>query len=808
MTLRGPPLAAPRTIAQAADRGCSCGRTPLTIGGSTRSPAVNDADALSLRPWGVHRIPECTRLSLHTTPLDLVWNAVSADDSRPDVAPPTEARLAAGGVPAADEIREMSRLAVVVAVIVLVFALVSLAIVVETGDPASAAAGAVQMVIIVALVYARRQLRLGRTDRGVVLIVVSVLAACLVMAAIPPPVPALAAAPLIAVAFSLSLFHGRRLRAALIAVWIVAIVIAIIVEFTPPSPDLPPEVAAASRVATFAAVVGLVVLVLYRHRRRLEGAMNDVQTTGIALRASEERYRLLFDGLVDAVFLHETTDDGLPGRIVAVNDVACRRLGYERDELLRMTVADIDAPDSPVVPQDVVARLQRGEQVLFEQTHVARDGRLIPVEVNTRTFQLQARPVVLAVARDISDRRRAEQELQQRDELLRQAQKMELVGRLAGGVAHDFNNMLGVILGNTELALAQVDPAQPAHADLLEIQDAAERSTDLTRQLLAFARKTAVVPAVLDLNETVSGLLPMLQRLIGENVQLAWCPGADVWPVVMDPSQVDQILVNLCLNARDAIADVGTITIGTANCAIDAAFCASHADAVPGEHARLTVSDTGRGMDRDVLDHVFEPFYTTKGVGEGTGLGLATVHGSLLQNHGFITVSSAPGHGSTFEIYLPRDSGQGESPRPAGALDSSTGGLETILLVEDEPAMLRLATRALEAQGYTVLAAGGPTEAIRLATDHADEIRLLVTDVLMPGMNGRDLADALSPLHPGLACVFMSGHAADTMTAGGTVDEGTCFIQKPFSLHDLSAKVREALDDVPDRLLDPAGPSR
>ena len=743
-----------------------------------------------------------------TRPSDTDPIAASVDHHRQDVASPAEARPPAGDAVLTDENREMSRLAVVVAVVVLVFAFMSLAIVVGTGDAASAAAGVVQVVIVVALVYARRQLLLGRTDRGVVLIVVSVLVACLVMAAVPPPVPALAAAPLIAAAFSLSLFRGQRRRAALIAAWIVAIVTAIIVEFTPPSPDLPSEVAAAARVATFAAVVGLVALILYRHQRRLEGAVNDVQTAGIALRASEERYRLLFDGLVDGVLLHETTDDGLPGRIIAVNDAACRRLGYDRDELLRMTVGDIDAPDSPVITRDVIARLRRGEQVLFEQTHVARDGQPIPVEVNTQALQLQGRPVVLSVVRDISDRRRVEQELRQRDELLRQAQKMELVGRLAGGVAHDFNNMLSVILGNTELALGEVDPARPAHAELLEIQGAAERSADLTRQLLAFAPKTPVVPVVLDLDETVPGLIPMLQRLIGENVRLDWHPGSDVWPVMMDPSQFDQVLVNLCINARDAIDDVGVITIGTANCTIDAAFCARHADAMPGDHARLTVHDTGRGIDAAVLDHIFEPFYTTKAVGQGTGLGLATVHGSLRQNHGFITVSSAPGHGSTFEIYLPRYDGRVGSPRPADAPGSSQGGHETILLVEDEPAMLRFATRALESQGYTVLAAGSPGDAIRLAAEHADEIRLLVSDVVMPGMNGRDLANTLLPLYPHLGCMFMSGHAADVITAGGVVDDGTFFIQKPFSLCDLSAKVRHALADLPDRPPELAGASR
>jgi signal transduction histidine kinase/ActR/RegA family two-component response regulator len=361
-------------------------------------------------------------------------------------------------------------------------------------------------------------------------------------------------------------------------------------------------------------------------------------------------------------------------------------------------------------------------------------------------------------------------------------------------IFHDFNNMLAVILGHAEMALLQVDPAQPLHADLEEIRTAAERSANLTRQLLAFARKQTVAPKVLDLNETVAGMLKLLQRLIGENIHLTWQPGANLWPVRVDPSQIDQILANLCVNARDAIADVGTITIETGNAVFDEAYCAAHPDAVPGEYVRLAVSDTGCGMDQDTLAHIFEPFFTTKGVGKGTGLGLATVYGIVKQNNGFITVYSEPGQRTTFTIYLPRQVGKAEQARLAGAAEPALRGQETILLVEDEPVILELTTVMLERQGYTVLAASTPGEAIRLARERAGNIHLLMTDVVMPEMNGRDLAKNLLSLYPQLKHLFMSGYTANVIAYNGVLDEGVYFIQKPFSIKGLAAKVREALD--------------
>ena len=389
-----------------------------------------------------------------------------------------------------------------------------------------------------------------------------------------------------------------------------------------------------------------------------------------------------------------------------------------------------------------------------------------------------------------------EQAVRKRDALeaqLHQAQKMEAVGRLAGGVAHDFNNMLAVITGHADLALERTAPDSPLHADLLEIQEAAQRSADLTRQLLAFARKQTIAPQVLDLNHTIAGMLKMLRRLIGEDIDLRWKPAAPLWPVRMDPAQLDQILANLVVNARDAIAGVGKITIETSQTEFDEAYCETHAGFIPGSYVLLAVSDNGCGMDQEVLAQLFDPFFTTKPQGQGTGLGLATVYGIVKQNHGFINVYSEPGQGTSFKIYLPRHATDPVSTRRIPAPAAAPTGSEIVLLVEDEEALLKLSARLLERLGYTVLAAGGPTQALELAAAHGGPIDLLLTDVIMPEMSGRDLWQRLSALRPGLKCLFMSGYTANVIAHHGVLDDGVHFLQKPFSREALATKVREAL---------------
>jgi PAS domain S-box-containing protein len=396
----------------------------------------------------------------------------------------------------------------------------------------------------------------------------------------------------------------------------------------------------------------------------------------------------------------------------------------------------------------------------------------------------------IEVIKDITELKRSEKTNIQLQEQLLQAQKIESVGRLAGGVAHDFNNMLGVILGHAELAQIQLDKTQPLHCHLEEIRKAAQRSADLTRQLLAFARKQTIAPQILSINETVEGMLGMLQRLIGEDIDLAWHPGKEGLMVKMDPSQIDQILVNLCVNARDAISDNGEITIETRITSIDEQYCARHANCLPGTYVTLSVSDNGRGMDAEIQSHLFEPFYTTKETGQGTGLGLATVYGIVQQNNGFINVYSEPGQGSTFRIYLPQCDGEKIERKASGNIQTSHGH-ETILLVEDEPMVLEMTIAMLESLGYTILPATTPKEALRLAREHEGNIHLLLTDVIMPEMNGRDLANQLVIICPEIKLLFMSGYTANAIAHHGVLDEGVQFIQKPFTLPDLAAKLRQ-----------------
>jgi signal transduction histidine kinase/CheY-like chemotaxis protein len=386
----------------------------------------------------------------------------------------------------------------------------------------------------------------------------------------------------------------------------------------------------------------------------------------------------------------------------------------------------------------------------------------------------------------------------QLEEQYRQTQKMEAIGQLAGGVAHDFNNMLGVILGYAELALTEVDQSHPLYNKLKEIEKAALRSADITRQLLAFARKQTIEPKVLNLNETVEGMLKMLRRLIGEDINLTWQPGDDLWPVKVDPAQIDLVLVNLCINGRDAIAGIGRMTVQTENSILSEEYCAAHTECVPGEYVRMTVTDSGCGIDKLTLSQIFEPFFTTKGVGEGTGLGLATVFGAVRQNNGFINVSSGLGLGTSFTIYLPRYHGDTKQADKELAPPPVMRGKATILLVEDEAAILSMTMAILKKLGYAVLPAGSPEEAIRRAADFFGEIDMLMTDVIMPGLNGRDLADLLLEDYPQMRCLFMSGYTADIISNHEVLDKDVYFLQKPFAKKDLAVKLRQVLENKPE----------
>ena len=510
-----------------------------------------------------------------------------------------------------------------------------------------------------------------------------------------------------------------------------------------------------------------------------------------ALRESETRFRTLVDSAPVGIFVQSA------GRFLYLNPAMVKLLGAaEPKDLLDSEFMPHIAPEyHEAIRERIRVQRETGAPAppMFQE-YLKLDGSRIPVETEAVPFRFHGRDAHLVFVRDITARLKAEAQREHLQTQLLQAQKMDSVGRLAGGVAHDFNNMLGVIMGHADLALIQIDPAHPVFADLQEIQKAAARSADLTRQLLAFARKQTVAPKVLDLNEIVEGMLKMLRRLIGENIDLAWLPTQKPAILKMDPSQIDQILANLCVNARDAIARAGEVAIETANASLDDAFCASHAGALPGAYVRLDVRDTGCGMDAETLSHVFEPFFTTKGPGEGTGLGLATVYGIVKQNGGFIYAQSEPGHQTSFQIYLPRHGDKRDLPPQEEAAPPPQRGHDTILPVEDEPAILHTTAQILQTLGYDVWKVGAPVEALRLARESNGKIHLLVTDVVMPGMNGRDLAQKIRALHPEIKCLFMSGYTADIIARNGALDEGLTFIAKPFSKRTLAIKIREALD--------------
>ena len=533
--------------------------------------------------------------------------------------------------------------------------------------------------------------------------------------------------------------------------------------------------------------------------RKLETKMEQLeqdilqrQKTEARLRASEERFRSFVENANDIVF---SLSPG--GAFVYVSPNVEELLGYSVRELEGREFQSL------VHPEDLPACLTALERVMAGDKQSGIEYRVRHRNGDWHWHMTNAAPVRnaegqligLGIARDITGLKADAAERAVLQDQLVQLQKIESVGRLAGGVAHDFNNMLQVILGHVELAMERNAAGQSARDDLLEIRKAAERSSGLTRQLLAFARKQTVAPKILDLNDTIHGMLQMLRRLIGENIDLSWRPGRGLGPVRMDPSQIDQILANLCVNARDAVDGAGAIAIETTGESFTPEHCAAHPAHLPGDYIRLSVSDNGCGMDKEVLGKLFEPFFTTKPVGEGTGLGLSTVYGIVRQNHGFIDVASKPGQGTTFYVYLPRHSEAPPQAAPAPARAPAGTARETILLVEDDPAILAISRTMLERLAYRVIGARSPDAALQLARDHAGPIHLLMTDVVMPGMNGHDLAARLLDPHPHIKRLYMSGYTADVIAHHGILDDGIHFIQKPFTLAELEAKVRETLDD-------------
>ncbi len=506
------------------------------------------------------------------------------------------------------------------------------------------------------------------------------------------------------------------------------------------------------------------------------------------LRRSEDRYRLLFEGSPLAMWVYDLETL----RIVAVNERAIQQYGYKEEEFCSLLVTEILGEDDESRKFYVAG----GTPDVAETTwrHRRKDGSTIFVETSTHDMELDGREARLVAANDVSARKRAEDALRRTEEQLRQAQKMEAVGRLAAGVAHDFNNLLSVVLGCTNLILDDLKPGDPIQAELEEVRKAGERGGALTRQLLAFSRKQMLRPSVLDLNQIVAGIEPMLRRILGEDVELTALASRPLGAVLADPGQVEQILMNLVVNARDAMPEGGSVTIETANHDLDAAYAADHLDVTQGRYVMFAVSDTGQGMDQKVQERIFEPFFTTKESGKGTGLGLSTVFGIVKQSGGHIWVYSEVGKGTTFRIYLPRWEGAEQvASAPVGS-PSTLQGSETVLLVEDQE-QVRMVTRSiLRRYGYNVLEAQNAGEALLICERYEAKIHVLLTDVVMPRMSGRELATRLAPIRSEMKVIFMSGYTENAIVHHGVIDAGVAFLQKPITPGALARKVRETLD--------------
>ncbi len=519
------------------------------------------------------------------------------------------------------------------------------------------------------------------------------------------------------------------------------------------------------------------------------------------LRESEEKYRRIAENITDVVW---TSDLDLNPTFVTPS--VRKIMGESPEEHMQRTMAE----KHPQVYLDKIYQIlaqelekendpacDKNRSRLIELEQYKPDGSTIWISMNVSAIRDEHGSIVglQGVTRDITEQKKRELEQEKLQAQLHQAQKMESVGRLAGGVAHDFNNKLSIINGYAEIAIEMLEPDEPLYKEIREIHAAGQQSAAIVRQLLAFARKQTVSPVLLDLNDTISSMLKMLQRLIGENITLEWHPGGSLWPVKIDPSQVDQIMVNLAVNSRDAISEVGHLTIKTKNRVIDEDDCRNNPEAVPGRYVMLAVADDGCGMEKEVQDLLFEPFFTTKEIGKGTGLGLPTIYGIVKQNEGFINVYSQPGKGSTFTIYLP--SREEEKPSSEASKESPEEipkGSETILLVEDEPTILKMGKKMIRSLGYTVLSAERPETAVQLAAAYDGRIDLLLTDVVMPEMNGRDLALQVAENQPGLKILYMSGYTADVIARHGVLDKEVQFIQKPFSFKDLAVKLRRAIE--------------
>jgi hypothetical protein len=495
---------------------------------------------------------------------------------------------------------------------------------------------------------------------------------------------------------------------------------------------------------------------------------------------AEDRYRMLFDQNPLPMWVY----DAGTLKFLAVNESAIRHYGYSRDEFLSMQITDIRPLEDVDKLLSDLHSSGIGSPLSDTWVHRRKDGSLLDVEITAGRITFEGHDAALVLAHDVSERRRLE-------ERLTESERLEAIGRLAGGVAHDFNNLLTVISGYASMLLAR---AGGDGEELREIVHAADQAASLTRQLLAFSRRQVLHPRVLDLNEIIAGMEPMLHRLIGEDVSVGVRLAEDLVPVEADRAQLERVILNLAANARDAMPEGGRLTIETANVDLDADYVASHGDGTAGPNALLAVSDTGVGMSEDVQRHLFEPFFSTKAAGAGTGLGLATVFGVVKQSGGSIYVYSELGKGSTFKIYLPAAVAEDPVEATTAPDGAEQRGNETIMVVEDDASVRELVRLMLEARGYDVLAVDDAEEAARVCVERRGDVDLLLTDVVMPDVSGRDLAERLAGISPSMRILFMSGYSDEAVYRHGVISPNAAFIEKPFTERTLAGKVREVLD--------------
>jgi PAS domain S-box-containing protein len=506
-----------------------------------------------------------------------------------------------------------------------------------------------------------------------------------------------------------------------------------------------------------------------------------------ALRESETRYRRLFDDAQDGMALAEAKT----GLIVDCNRALCRMVERDKAELVGQPQLILHPPEVDAEKVTRTFRQHREEDSgqALEDVLLSRSDKLVQVEIRAASIRMNDRDYLLGVFRDITERKQLEEQLHQ-------AMKMEAIGRLAGGVAHDFNNALTPLMAISGILLKELSPGHPMYEDIKEMGDSGRRCADLTRQLLAFSRRQPMEMIVLNLNDAVTNMGKMLSRVIGEDIELVKFLDPDLNNTKADIGQIEQIIANLAVNSRDAMPDGGKITIETKNIYLDQDYANSHVDVCPGNHVMLAVSDTGTGIDAETRAHIFEPFFTTKEKGKGTGLGLSTVYGIVKQSGGNIWVYSEPGGGTTFKIYLPRvEEAPEEISAPKQVPAKSYRGSETILLVEDEEIVRKVAKRILSGKGYKILEAGNGEDAIKLSEKYKEPLHLIITDVIMPGISGKEMANRLLASRPGVKVLFISGYTDNAIVHHGVLEKGTNFIQKPFTEESLTAKVRKVLDN-------------